>query len=292
MANIDPNASSVYVDQGATICEDTATLMDNAAWVFDGASGVSHNTITDFSSDGEWYVRRFDDHLRESITADRSLREITASIIDTLRNEYFSYANTCDLDAVEYPLAAGVILRWDEATIEYLQASDCSFVVRFTDGSTAVHLGQGPRAWDALTIESIIEKQRTQDLDHNTAREEARDLIETSREYKNTTEGYWTFGFDQEATNHFHIGEFDRNSIVALLIFSDGFERLVETFPAFETWDNVIDFIQCYDLDHTFRILREFEQRDPDCLQYPRMKQSDDAACVYLEFPDQNVNHK
>ena len=61
--------------QGAKIKpnEDKITIIDGAAWVLDGATGITGKRITEKETDALWYVETIDNYLKKYIiTSKRS----------------------------------------------------------------------------------------------------------------------------------------------------------------------------------------------------------------------------
>ena len=67
-----------------------------------------------------------------------------------------------------------------------------------------------------------------------------------------------------------------------ILLCSDGFARLVDTFAAFASYRSLADAVSCDGPEHWIGRLRALEEDDPRGLAHPRLKRSDDASCVLL----------
>ena len=101
--------------QGAKIKpnEDKITIIDGAAWVLDGATGITGKRITEKETDALWYVEKINNYLIKNINSSKSLKDIMKSAIREVKESYITYDGYKNLDEVDYPCAAIALVRFN-----------------------------------------------------------------------------------------------------------------------------------------------------------------------------------
>lgn len=279
-----PDTDSLVLP-GGDINEDLVRFHGDAVVVLDGATGLTERTITDAQSDGRWYVETLAEELTARLDADETLADIAAAAVTALADRYDDHPRSEAVDPHEEPSAAGVVLRWNRSEIEYLVLGDCSVVFETDDGTRAI-LGEGPREFDRKVVEEMVAIREASDeeVGYESLRNEVHPMIVDHRKQKNEPGGYWTFGLDPEAVDHADIGSVRTESIGYVFAFTDGFEPVCTTYDAFAEWSTLGTYLRANGLERATRILRAFEDSDPECRAYPRLKPSDDVGIATIDF--------
>jgi hypothetical protein len=269
---------SLLVEEGTGVCEDRAGNTDRALWVIDGATSLTENYIENAESDAVWFVNEWEKELRQRIDDDISLSEIVKDCIFSLRDSYRKFTDVEISDRLKTPAATTAIVRERDGDLEYFVLGDSSILFDSKSGDVDAIIGEGPREYDQRAIEELESVMEEQNKSYREAREEIEELLKSHRKKENTQSGYWTLGFDTSAVEHADTGRYSTDQISSVHLFTDGFERIKSTFDVFADWASMIDYIDSNGSKRAFKILRAFEESDPECKQYPRLSRSDDAA--------------
>jgi len=93
----------------------------------------------------------------------------------------------------------------------------------------------------------------------------------------NHNDGYWIGDLSGKGFDHAITGKFECKSGSSLILFSDGYERIVNHYRKL-TYGQLIHA----SIEDTIFLIREIENLDLDCKVYPRIKISDDASAIRL----------
>ena len=274
------------VDGAGEVTEDLAGRTDNACWVIDGATGLGERTFSDAESDGRWYVSRIDERLRERVgDRRRSIGEVLRESVAEVREAFSSYVDLAEVEAVEEPSAAIAVVRWGAGGLEYYVLGDCSVAVWSRQMDFRYVSGGGPRRLDRRVVGEVERLVCQEGHDLASARSEVISMLRAHRAQKNRPGGYWTLGFSREAIGHGLAGEIDGDCADRVLLFTDGFEDLVETFGIYRSWRSVARALDAgTPLEEMIRRLRSEQSGDPDGREFPRLKPADDAAACHVNF--------
>jgi hypothetical protein len=272
-----------YTDAAGDVCEDLAGCSASGAWVLDGASGVVRAGITDAPSDGRWYVEHVSEYINENLNDERPLPEVIRSAVRDVREHFESLPGGETAEVIERPLAAAAVIRVRDQYVEYCLSADCNLAVLRSSGAVEVFYGDGPRDIDAAVLEEIQRLKREEGLSHSDARDVVRGMIVDGRRQLNQPDGYWALSFDERAIDHARASTLNVDTIDALCLFSDGFERLLELFEAIE-YRTLFAKALTNGPDALVKMLRRAEQEDPKCRRYPRVKPSDDASVAFVDL--------
>lgn len=264
--------------------EDTASVISGAAWVLDGATGVTDETYTDEPSDGCWYVRAFDDYLRENVQ-DRSstLTEHVSSAIAELREQFNTKAPVESIDTAAEPSATGAIVRWDQSNLEYYVLCDSTVLILKGD---EIDTYETDRRIEGLETEQRerLHQLKKQGYGLEEARQQLMPNLRDNRRKKNTSGTYWVLSFDQAAVPEGLTGKVSVTPTTTVYLFTDGFDRLVNTYDAYSDWATAIDTVQEKGIETAVDEIRTIEQEDPQADNHLRLKKSDDTTVVQLRF--------
>ncbi|WP_424768722.1 PP2C family serine/threonine-protein phosphatase [Paenibacillus sp. sgz302251] len=180
--------------------------------------------------------------------------------------------------------ACAVLIRIGEDFIEYAQAGDCMLAAVYEDGSirTVTHdqLAHIDNRTKALWAEGIESGLRTSEELWAYVKPQ----IISGRYSANTAQGYAVLNGDPELSRYIEYGRMNRIQLKALLLMSDGlYSPTAASLPqanAEEVARGVLD----KGLEGYIRELTELEEGDPQCIQYPRVKKSDDKTAIWITF--------
>lgn len=262
--------------------EDIAGRVDNCIWVIDGATGVGDNHVDEIS-DARWYVSWWDKYLSENSNIDTSLNDIIRKGIYKVRNEYLSISKLRDIDKISSPSASIAVVRERNSELEFFVLGDCNIYI---DANLPLAIKDHRVDLHDNKVYKLMRKNMLFNLQEVRRDEESfisvYDLLRVNRSLKNTDDGYWILGFDENAVEQSINGRMKLSSGVKFLLASDGFTCSIEKYGIFregEVFSNILD----EDLKNMVEKIRRFEGSSA-CSTFPRFKTMDDLSCVYGEY--------
>lgn len=262
--------------------EDVVGITSSAAWVMDGATGYFENRIPNCNSEAEWYVHEWNKYLYCNIDNNKkSLKEILMEGIKEIKKKYYSIVNCENIDETTLPTATISVIRIEDNCINYFVLGDCVIAIN-ENQNTKLITDDRINILENRVIESIVKIQREKNVGIKEARKEVVGLLKENRSLKNTDKGYWILEFNEKAIEHGIEGRYDINNNIEIIIMSDGFYRIIDTFLHYENMSEVIDYTKQNGLNFICNIINEYEDKDSECIKYPRTKKSDDSSAIYI----------
>lgn len=181
--------------------------------------------------------------------------------------------------------ACGVVVRIQPRWIEFAQTGDCMLAVYYTDGTIRIvtqdqlaHVDDKSKAvWAQGVAAGLTSKAELWEY--------VKSQISSGRRFANVPGGYSVLNGDPEFADFAEYGRISRTNIRALLLFSDG---LYVPKPIDKSdRDGAIEvaaLVQEKGLQPYIEWLTDLEESDPDCIQFPRMKTSDDKSAIWIEL--------
>lgn len=278
------NVVDERLDPGTQPNEDLVWVGERSAIVLDGATGLTDTQYTEAESDGLWYVESLLDELQGRIQSPESLGHVVTESIEGVAKRFEAYPENADVGPDQRPSAAGAILRSNGDVVEYFVLGDCSVIFETNEAVMPV-IGEGPRELDSRVRQRMnqLRGDASRPIPYPELRELVDDMLIRHREQMNKPGGYWTLSMTLEATEHAHTGELSLNELRRFVAFTDGFEGLVHRYDVFANWGSLLRYLSQNGLNRAINTLRAYENSDPECRQYPRIKPSDDVGVIYGE---------
>jgi hypothetical protein len=265
--------------------EDLAYVADSSAWILDGSSGLSDKKYTNSASDGQWFVQKWNEYLQDTITDyTKNLKEIVNDGIDTIKNKYFKTLVQSNLDPISFPSSSIVIVRIKEIVLEYFILGDCTLVVESPDSTYKSIVDDRIYVYDNIAIREMRNLQKAEQISFDEARKRTIPLLRKHRGLKNKKNGYWILEFDTNAVEYAIHKEEKLHSETYLLLMSDGFSQLSTTFNRTKDVGELLALAKKKNLSHLYGEIREFVEKDNDCMLFPRLKRLDDASAIMLKI--------
>lgn len=272
--------------QGAKIKpnEDKITVIDGAAWVLDGATGITGKRITEKETDALWYVEKINNYLINNINSSNSLKDIMKSAIREVKESYITYDGYKNLDEVDYPCAAIALVRFNNKELEYYVMGDCTLIYK-EKGDNAVEIV------DKLIIEleekilnSMEKVSKEKEVSILEARKYCDNEVLDVRKMKNRSDGYWILELNEEAVDNGLYGKVAISKELSISLTSDGFSQYYDTFSLAEGYSQFIDIAKETNIDDLYNNLYLSQEEDSECNKYPRLKKRDDSSLIYFEI--------
>ncbi|MFC7737939.1 hypothetical protein ACFQX4_19365 [Roseomonas sp. GCM10028921] len=265
---------------------------DSSAWVLDGATGLTSRRLLPGPSDAAWLAEAYHRGLEARAGATRvGLRALFTELIDSVG----SRLHRPDIAAERYELpSAGIVFvrLQPQGRLEYARLGDCRAILRCGQGAGARTVStrrsplHRPDARVIRQIASLIRSGRARDYAEARKTSTVEEAPRANRALQNTKGGYWVLGLDPAAARHMETGSValpDGQGGIGLLV-SDGFYRLVDTFHFFGSDAALLDAALSGGLGPLLGRLRDVEEADRGCRDYPRLKPRDDATALLFTF--------
>jgi len=261
--------------------EDAVGATSTAAWVIDGATGVSDAPpLVAGRTDAAWLAGVLNDTLRAAFHSERvdplsALLQVEADI----RGGFAKIKVGRELTAGEQPSAALAVAVSTNGAVHMLGVGDCRIIFETQGGEFGVF---DPS--DAAAAEHLIIAERNRLIAAYPGEDpwpRLKPFIRSMREFANLEPGYavvhptraWSRRIKQQARAAAELRH--------LLIASDGLYRLVDVFCALSI-EELLQRATTDGLQSLCPQLRGLEHEDADCTRHPRVKIYDDASGVLL----------
>ncbi|WEH39701.1 protein phosphatase 2C domain-containing protein [Streptomyces sp. AM 2-1-1] len=208
-----------------------------------------------------WFTARLGGALAELSASrpDLTLEEILAA---SIRHTADAHRLTCDLSHARTPQATVVLVRWDEAAIDYLVLSDSVLLLESPDGSVRAVLDD---RLDLLPREVLASVELTDTL------------------ARNQEGGFFTAAADASVASRAVTGGLPLTEVRALAALTDGASRWTEVFREGD-WHAALELLRSAGPQHLIDRVRACERADTDRVRLGRGKRHDDATAVLVEF--------
>ena len=253
-----------------------------AAWVFDGVTGINDRNYLPGGSDAQWLVSRAHYHLMRLAGSDASLASLVASLVELLIDDWREVSAGLDLPAEYDPPAACLILakRYRD-TWQAVRLGDSCLLVRAGDGSHRILAASPNNVFDNWLAREAEKRRTAGVLDTKQLLAEFQPQLLTGRKARNTLGGYSILEASPAAAQFAE--NFDLGSPSAILLCTDGFYRAVDHYGLHDD-EGLID--ACGRKGGVAAVLKQIraaEAADPSCKRYLRFKPADDATAVMLQ---------
>lgn len=260
------------------INEDAEGSTARLAWVIDGATQLAETTPLPALTEGRWLAdvlgailcRPLDDHLRLPADA-RDLLSL-ASIEVGRRLSQLAYPA-----ALLPPVASiGVALLKDD-TLHCAVLGDVTVLVRLSN-RTCLRLADD--RFSAIEEAAVSALRQGRDVSNRVS---VAAMLQRRRGYISGMGPRVLSNEPSAATAALHLSV-PAGEVADLLLFTDGFGRLVDTYKLLDTWARLADNAASASLTDLVARLREYEEQR---LEIPgRFKRRDDATALRLSISD------
>jgi hypothetical protein len=267
---------------GQSINEDRATASTRAAWILDGATGLSLQRLFPGPTDPAWLAA----------TADELLGRLTLDIDDgmTLLHRLVAELHQAcaaaalaplgDTD-IELPSASLAVAQLVGNEIELLMLGDCKLLLRQADGRVEAFDQSSVAPFDAKVVEALRAIQAGGETALSKITPRLTPLIRENRLWKNRPGGYGVLTADPACLAFAETARRPAADATHLLLATDGFYRLVDTYRMLTAGELMRAALE-RGLSPLYAALRRIEDADPECLAHPRLKARDDATAMVV----------
>ncbi len=263
--------------------EDFFGWTDSAAWVLDGATGVSRETLP-YPSDAYWFVRTFSEHLHRNLveTPSASTLHLLNSAVATTRRKFEHLTGLDAASADGLPSAAFVLIRVLGQTLEITSLGDCKALFRDDRGVVRVFYDPSLEPFENRTLQALESlRQRSPDSLQHDLIQELKPTIRENRKSMNQPGGYRVLSLNSIDESSIETASVTIQDGEIIALTSDGFLRYTEVFKQ-DSSENLFRQLTDGQPATIVKAVRRLESGDADCKQYIRVKKSDDATCLVV----------
>jgi hypothetical protein len=269
-------------EAGKVVNEDRATATARAAWILDGATGLSPQRLFPGPSDPAWFAA----------TADSLLARLTDEGVDglmLLRRLASELQAACAAAAlvplaeteIELPSASLAVAQLVAGEIELLMLGDCKLLLRQADGRVEAFDQSSVAQFDAKVVEALRALQSGGETALAKIAPLLTPLLQENRLWKNQPGGYGVLTADPACLAFAETACRRAADATHLLLATDGFYRLVDTYHMLTAGELMQAALE-RGLVPLHAELRRLEGSDPECLAFPRLKARDDATAILV----------
>jgi serine/threonine protein phosphatase PrpC len=273
--------------KGDGLLNEDSYIINDKILVYGVADGVSSSLVPFQSKDGHtggYIASNMVKSYFESLKSSNSLLREVSIINERIRNEM----KQNDIDFTNKQKLWGTalaIVKILENGVEFIQTGDCMILAVFEDGEVrpltrlqVLHL-ENPaiNKWQECVQKGITNRAELMD--------EVKEIILSNRNKSNCPDGYGVLNGEHDAMDYVEYGKINKIGLKSLILITDGMLWPENDIPAgLNYWDYIAKVILQKGIVSYMEDLFRLEKTDPDCLKYPRFKQSDDKAGIVLHF--------
>ncbi|MGL4991625.1 MAG: protein phosphatase 2C domain-containing protein [Sarcina sp.] len=268
---------------GKAFNEDICYVDENIGFLLDAATGLADYKVTNRESDGQWFVERWYQYLKENLGGlDRSLEKIMEGGIEQIEKEYYEVAQVDYVNELTRPSATVVIFRRNKDVIEYFLLGDSTLLIKRKDGEIVRVKDITLERLDGKVIGIMDRERKKRKLSFLEAKKFVKPMLVEHRLLKNEEKGYWVLEFEKEAISHGIYGEIESCEVDSLILLSDGYAAIYDNYKIFSK-EELFSAVEEEGIEEVYKKIREVEDMDSDMVKYPRLKKGDDASIVYYK---------
>lgn len=251
------------------------------ALLLDGATPRAQPCASRYPNDTVWLVQRFIAlwPTLASRASDAVERAELARL--SLHDEYAALCASADAAPEEAPFACLAIAHDRGGRLELYNMGDASLLLRAADGSVRRFGDSAVRQLDQHAIDGLRRALAAGIEPHAERMKAIAPELSSNRALRNALPGYEVLEPGVPCTTRFQRLSCERQDVRGLLLMTDGFYRLVDTFERYSD-ASLFDAVERRGLSSLLGELRTIELGDEQCVRHPRFKTHDDATALWL----------
>lgn len=258
--------------------EDLHGSAADAVWVLDGATGIADQRVVPGPSDARWLAEVIAGALGRALAEPLTSADLLHRVAAAASAAFMRDALRRDAPATDRPSACLALLRLAGPGLELANIGDCRILHRHARGAVSCFGSSKLPALDEAVRQQAIRLQG-EGVRHDEIWPLLLPLIRRNRGAMNTPEGYWVVDVTGRWLPHVETTSRAAAAGDALLLVTDGFWRLVDTYQRYDA-DALLSRASSRGLAALIGELRAVEAADEECRRYPRLKAQDDATAV------------
>jgi hypothetical protein len=243
-------------------------LSPDRAWVIDGATSTDPNSVIGESTGGKWLAEQ----LHAYLSGDRS-DDLPAEVLTRASRWLYSQWLGLSMSSEVPPYGSLAYVHLIDEQLHYGVLGDVVIATRSAVGAVELIKDDRSEPFQRMALDLSY---RTQGLDLSNRQREF------EKRYVNTKIGYPIFTVFPHSPEDFLTGIIEVTPGMSVLIASDGFSRLVDTFGTFDIGALIEAIADPDGVPTMLSTLRAIELADPERHRYRRLKVHDDATGLLL----------
>lgn len=274
----------------ARLNEDFLIIEDNLFGVFDGATSLDRKTLGNDQTGGLIAAQTAGDIFRRN---NSSLMSLAGQANDEIMRQMLDHGVDVSRRENLWSTSAAVI-RLKNDSLEWVQAGDAVILLIYDDNSYKVLVDRDDQDYETLSLyrrllsQHIREQELPEEYDPvqmlniEEIKEAMTSQIRKVRLGMNVT--YGVLNGEKAAEDFFYGGEETLDRVNHILLFTDGLTMPSEELLSKKDFTALVDVYLKVGLEGVKHKIRQKEQDDPYCINFPRFKCHDDIAAVAVSF--------
>lgn len=274
-----------YTRQGVGKLNEDAVVINERLGIYgvlDGSTSLVPFEMNNGKTGG-FLASRFVKNNIESIEESSSLLSVLDRANRCLGEEMKNHGIAIDEKEQLWCTAASII-QVTNHHLYFAQTGDTMILVVYEDGIRVLTQPQIEHV-DRMASEKWIKLIKSGVRSQKELFAGIKDQLKANRYLANTPDGYGVLNGEDSAVEFVEYGRVNRQGIMHVLLFTDGLFLPKEVVPD-EThyWKFIANMLVRKGLKGYIDDLVALEETDPECIQYPRFKKSDDKTAMMLSF--------
>jgi hypothetical protein len=241
------------------------------AVLLDGAAPRSKLRVSSRSDDTAWLVQRFIERFFEGSDPIVDVPSHVEQVRSALEQEYAMLCEQAGFVPDETPFACLAIAHITAEQIELFNMGDLTTLIRDSSGAVRRFGESAVRQLDRQAT-ALLERARIEGIaTHQERWLSVEGAVLANRARRNVLEGYDVLDVAVSSLGRLQQLRCARRQVSSLLLLSDGFYRLVDTFGRY-TDVELFDAVERRGLEPLLAELRALELEDDECTAYPRLE--------------------
>jgi hypothetical protein len=267
--------------------EDAAGVVERdgqveAAWVFDGVTGINGGHLFPGESDAAWLVTRADHHVRALAGKDLPLIGILERLVAALKDDVAEALSGLQIPAEhDAPAACLILVKRYGAGWQALRLGDSLLLSRRS--GEVIHHPLPPSDLHDLEQElrrEALNRRQKGPVDFKQLLAAFKPRIADNRRRRNTPGSYGILVADDSALAMPEV--IDLGAVSDILLCTDGFYRAVDVYGRYDDAGLLAACVAEGGVTRVLEEVRATEAADPTCQTHLRFKPGDDASAVML----------
>lgn len=263
-------------------------MSPDAVWILDGATGMTDERVLPGSSDALWLVEQIDRALAALTPTSLATGEVLRRAVTAAAHEFARAALRPGAPASERPSASLAMVRAQGASLELSNLGDCR-ILRVERAGVRCFGSSKVAAFDRRVVDELSRRQRDGMTRYADIWPHLVDIVRQNRARMNQEDGYWILDLTERPLEHVQYAFAGAADVDHLLLVSDGFYRLVDTYRRYSD-ESLVRAALDRGLAALYDELRAIERDDEESLRYPRIKVRDDATALLVRVLDAGRN--
>lgn len=231
-------------------------------------------------SDAAWFVRTISEHLRQAWSRQHRFMDALEGALCSAQHPFSAKAGNQDLKPYEKPSSAMIAVAMEDGAVSVYRAGNCGAKL-YNQETAAVFQ---PSRLDQLDQKSILLMwgYLREGLSRDDVRARLMPTLRAHRSMMTSPGGYPSLSIGTGCPPFIEKTHVAVDPGTRALLCSDGFSAAYERYDVCHAHDILSG--ELWTLNHTIEQVRQAEHADQELSWFPRLKPSDDATAVLLEF--------